>query len=138
MLACRQGGRAAAAAMGRLRCLVRRAAPRRGAGDPGCPEGLPRELLRTYMQAMAGPLDEDLVRYQFELFPPDMVDPVVPDSLGAPKGLHPLEHAAWSLHLSHPLARVEPAVDADLRLAIERQVGSSPEEIDRYRHLHKK
>ena len=46
------------------------------------------------------------------------IDPFVNRGLGAPKGLHPLEHVQWAQSLEHPLATEAVELEGDLEEAV--------------------
>ena len=61
------------------------------------------------------------------------LDPFVVDGLGAPKGLHPLEHVQWAEAVQHPFSARTVELEPDLDLAVRTVLEMQPRELDEHR-----
>ena len=59
--------------------------------------------------------------------------PLVHDGLGAPRGLHPLEHVRWALSIPDPMAQVNVLMADDFDFALEQVAHMEAGEVDAFR-----
>ena len=59
--------------------------------------------------------------------------PLVHDGLGAPRGLHPLEHVRWALSIPDPMAQVNVLMVEDFDFALEQVTHMEAGEVDAFR-----
>ena len=59
---------------------------------------------------------------------------LVPNGLGAPRGLNQEEHVSWAAQIEHPgRYEIDADLDVDLRAALEFECSNVPEAIDNFR-----
>ena len=65
--------------------------------------------------------------------PPDVLEPLVPDGGGQPKGLCIDEQVQWQLAQEHPISLDRYVMDTDLAEALKYEVVNTAEQVDAFR-----